>query len=132
MHSNSLLIKLMMLTTSTNDGEALTALRKANKILADAKLNWEQVLSRLEKPDNSFRVPPSRRPRPQPDWDHAGSERPGRKSNDHIIERMFNDALAKKNLSEGSKEFLESIRLWFETKGFLTDKQYSALEKLAE
>lgn len=40
-----LLTKLMMLTTSDADGEALSAIRKANQILKKEKLNWQEVLS---------------------------------------------------------------------------------------
>jgi len=36
--------KLMMMTTSTHDGEALNALRAANRILARHKLSWREVL----------------------------------------------------------------------------------------
>lgn len=43
--------KLMALTTSTNDCEALVALRKANAVLAAHQLTWEQVFSRIVKVD---------------------------------------------------------------------------------
>jgi hypothetical protein len=39
------LSKLMMMTTSENDGEALVALRMANKLLQRATVNWEQLLT---------------------------------------------------------------------------------------
>jgi len=39
------LTRLMMLTASDSDGEALAALRMAQKILAEAKLNWAEVLA---------------------------------------------------------------------------------------
>lgn len=39
-----LLIKLMKMTTSTNDGEALTALRKANELLSSAGWDWERLI----------------------------------------------------------------------------------------
>lgn len=39
-----LLIKLMKLTTSTNDAEALAALRKANEQLAKFGGDWERTL----------------------------------------------------------------------------------------
>ena len=40
----SKLKKLMALTTSENDGEALNALRAANRILARNDLSWEDLL----------------------------------------------------------------------------------------
>ena len=41
-------VKLMMLTTSANDHEALSALRKANAILADQSVSWEQLINGLK------------------------------------------------------------------------------------
>lgn len=38
------LAKLMGMTTSDQDGEALNALRMANKLIAGAKLSWPEVL----------------------------------------------------------------------------------------
>ncbi len=42
--------KLMQMTQSGNDNEALVALRKANSILSRHKLNWEQFIERLQLP----------------------------------------------------------------------------------
>src|SRR5258708_29459164 len=74
MKADGIFIKLMMLTTSSNDNEALIALRKANKILFDAKVNWEELLCAIQQ-SNEFRVPPSKRqhrPRPEPEWENVG------------------------------------------------------------
>ena len=38
------LAKLLALTTSLNDNEALAAIRKANEIVEGAGLTWDQVL----------------------------------------------------------------------------------------
>lgn len=40
-----LVIKLLMMTTSANDGEAITAMRKANKAVSDAGWDWDRLLS---------------------------------------------------------------------------------------
>lgn len=40
-----LLIKLLKMTTSNNDGEALTALRKANAFLVSAGWDWERLIN---------------------------------------------------------------------------------------
>lgn len=39
-----LLIKLLGMSSSSNDGEALVAIRKANRLLADAGWSWEQLI----------------------------------------------------------------------------------------
>lgn len=40
-----LLLKLLMMTSSSNDGEALTAVRKANDLLSAAGWSWEKLLA---------------------------------------------------------------------------------------
>ena len=131
---NKLFIKLMMMTTSKNDAEALVALRKANKILADANVNWEELLD-AAKPDQSFRVPPSKR-RPEPSWEDTGEEiktgGSGRRySNEQEINILF-ERVFEKNLTEGFQAFVESVHLWWERRGFLTEGQYKAIKRAAE
>ena len=41
------LVKVLNLTTSNHDGEALNAIRLANNILVLEKLTWEMVIERL-------------------------------------------------------------------------------------
>ena len=57
---DGIFVKLMMLTTSPHDAEALVALRKANRILSEAKVNWAELLGAARQADD-FRVPPSKR-----------------------------------------------------------------------
>lgn len=40
-----LLVKILGMTTSDNDGQALVAIRKANKLLADAGWTWERLIA---------------------------------------------------------------------------------------
>lgn len=42
---HELLLKLLKMTASTNDGEALVALRKANQLLASAGWDWDRLLA---------------------------------------------------------------------------------------
>ena len=39
-----LLVKLLGMTASSNDGEALVAIRKANRLLAEAGWSWDQLI----------------------------------------------------------------------------------------
>lgn len=73
------LIKLLAMTTSTNDAEALAFMRKANALLAAAGWDWEKLIRGkirvLEDPFKSIaepppapppaRTPPPRQPQPQ-------------------------------------------------------------------
>ncbi|SRR5258708_6487427 len=130
MKADGIFIKLMMLTTSSNDNEALIALRKANKILFDAKVNWEELLCAIQQ-SNEFRVPPSKRqhrPRPEPEWENVG----GIKHTDaDEINALFTEVFDK-NLTEGFESFVTSVHLWWERRGFLTEKQYQAIKRAAE
>lgn len=40
----SKLIKLLNLTSSSNEDEAVSAMRKANSLLEESQLNWEKIL----------------------------------------------------------------------------------------
>lgn len=59
-----LLKKLLMMTTSDNDGEALTALRKANSVLTAAGWDWNKLIDGritvVEDPFKNLGVPPGR------------------------------------------------------------------------
>lgn len=60
-----LLIKLLRMTTSDNDGEALTALRKANALMTAAGWDWERLINSKIKivasPFANLATPPSDR-----------------------------------------------------------------------
>jgi hypothetical protein len=68
-----LLIKLLKMTTSSNDGEAVIAVRKANDLLKSAGWDWEKLIHGkikvIEDPFKSVDVPLNRqthRPPPAP------------------------------------------------------------------
>lgn len=44
------LVKLLQLTQSTNDNEALAASRAANALLAKHKMNWDELFRHLAGP----------------------------------------------------------------------------------
>ncbi len=126
---NATFIKIMMMTTSNSDGEALTAIRRANKILADAKTSWAELLDAVQA-DQSYRVPPSkRRPRPEPEWANVGD--PTKYTDSEEIDSLFNQVFDKP-LSEGFESFVTSVHIWWQQKGFLTEAQYSAIKRAAK
>lgn len=140
---NPLFIKLMMLTTSDNDSEALSALRKANAILAQANVNWSEFLSAVQsnKVDNSFRTPPSQRQQRRNQshssgfsanaFSDVGGDRTEKFDDAKIINPMFEQAF--KNAGNSSfRDFLDSVHEWWEDKGFLTEKQYYSVKKAAD
>lgn len=111
-------IKLMMMAQSPNDGEALTALRKANAKLASINRNWEELLrgkvTTIEFPD----VPMGG------DLKTSGG---GTKHTDPLIDVMLEDLM--REVKGGFRDFISSINDWWEQKGFLTEKQYTSVKK---
>src|ERR1035437_5238070 len=130
---NATFTKIMMLTTSSNDSEALAALRKANNILREPKVSWEELLNATApKPaDQSFRTPPSQRKRPAADWNDVNSNKGIRYTDEDEINPMFEKAFANNN-SAGFGEFLSSIHIWWTNRGWLSEKQYDALKRSVE
>lgn len=111
-------IKLMRLTTSDQDGEALVALRKANAILMEANLDWEDLLRSKVTVRQT-----DQQPKPTGKVFNNANE----------INKMF-EALFKKvpESSPFRSGFLNSLHEWWEDKGFLTEKQYNAVLKSYE
>lgn len=111
-------IKLMMMAQSSNDAEALTALRKANAKLASINRNWEELL-RGKVAISDF-----------PDAPAMGGDLKtggGQKYTDPHISAMLDDLM--REVRGGFRDFIESINEWWEQKGFLTEKQYNTIKK---
>lgn len=122
--STAKLIKLMMMTTSPNDGEALTAIRKANALLAEANVNWEEFINAVET--NKQSKPSSNR---SSDFEDVSV---GNKFKDaDVINTMFERAYRRTPPGSSFREFLDSVHMWFEINGDLTEKQYLALKRAA-
>lgn len=113
-------IKLMMMAQSPNDGEALTALRKANAKLASINRNWEELL-RGKVAVSDFPDAPSM------GGDLRTSGFSGVKHTDPHIGTMLDDLM--REVKGGFRDFVESINEWWEQKGFLTEKQYNTIRK---
>ncbi len=61
---------------------------------------------------------------------HASSTR-GTYQSDDEVEDAF-DTLLRRNHSDSFREFLDSVHEWWEEKGFLTERQWSALKNAME
>jgi hypothetical protein len=112
-------IKLMMMAQSSNDAEALTALRKANAKLASINRNWEELLRGKVAMSDFPDAPPM-----------GGDLRTSGSGVKHVgpeIDAMLDDLMQE--VRGGFRDFIESINTWWTEKGFLTDKQYAAVKK---
>lgn len=112
------LTKLMGLTTSSNDHEALAALRKANEIIAGEKSNWREVLDAT--PGRTLTVTVMR----EEDWvaPHLKDK--------VMIDLMFRGVFAQpRSDNEEFWQFMESIHDRWNRHGNLSQGQYNALKK---
>lgn len=108
-------IKLMMMTTSTNDGEALAAVRKANAMLKVEKLDWNAFIKAIPTP----------RPPPKPSGRGFEYMRPETKFTDPKIPAMIDSLL--RDVKSGFRDWLLSVKSKWNDDGFLTKGQYEAL-----
>jgi len=135
--SKTLFVKLMSMTTSSHDGEALVAIRKANAILAEANVNWEEFLAALDQhsqqvvASRSHMTPPSKRKGAQsPPWsDYADA---GKLYTDDIeIDRLFERVYDRVSSGNSFYEFIQSVHDYWIQKGYLTEAQYQAIKRAA-
>ena len=106
--------KLMAMTTSTNDHEALAFLRKANAILTKAGLTWTEVLSRTVGTSITAAAD---------DTVDTGGDMPLEEQ----IERMFDEL--RGNVNGSFAEFVESVEKQFIRDRYLTPAQRAPLVK---
>lgn len=99
------LLKLLNMTKSTNDGEALNALRAITAYLATLNTTWEALL------DGAAAV--------EVEQDEEAVEA-----------REFLQEVQSLQLKDGDRRFAESLQEGFDKYGSLTDRQMAALQKL--
>lgn len=113
-------LKLMNLTTSSFDGEALNAIRMANSVLNSMNQTWEDLLHQkivmIAPPVDSAATPRK-----------ASS---GIRYSDDVEINAYFDRLYSRNLGT-FKDWVDSVHEWWEEKGFLTEAQYKTLKKSA-
>jgi len=110
-------IKLMGLTTSSNEGEALNAIRKANFLLAEANLAWDEFLrgkAKISGTNSKDDIPKKR-------FENADE-----------INKMFQGVTHNLRTGTSFYDFVQNLHQWWERKGYLTQKQYEALRKSYE
>lgn len=100
-------LKLLALTTSANDHEALLAMRRANGMLAEHDQDWWAFFAG-ETPKTSPRTAPS-------------------SSSSDDFGGMIDLCLSR--LRGSAYEFVESLSGFYRERGYLTEKQESALRK---
>jgi chromatin segregation and condensation protein Rec8/ScpA/Scc1 (kleisin family) len=135
------LIAIMRMTESSSDGEALNALRHANRLLKAEEKHWGDVLAPAKPPLRAdYRTPPSKRKTgagaPRADTSRYGRAAPRRKHNSDLgrnsgrdIDEMLSELGGRKH-DMGTLMFLASLNDHWERKDYLTDAQYDSLKQL--
>lgn len=115
-------VKLMGMTTSSNDGECLNAIRMANVQLAKTGQTWEDLLAGKVKmiSDSVFGDAPSPLDKSKSSARHTDADE---------INRIFEKLLDTVPPGNSFRSFVESVHEWWEQKQFLTDAQYTSLKR---
>lgn len=104
------LAKLMELSASPIDGEALNAIRMANKMLLEHNISWSQFISEKTLIIQEVQQIVTKT---KPDVD---------------VEKMLTECIIN-IYSPTGLAFVRSLNDFYKTKGFLTPKQKEALKK---
>lgn len=128
--SKSLFIKLMQMTTSSHDAECLVAIRKANALLAEANVNWEEFLAALDAQSrSSYMTPPSKRKQQAAPSEFHDVDT--KHTNDAEIDALFEQVYDRVPSGCSFYEFVQSVHDFWTQKGYLTEKQYQAIRRAA-
>jgi len=112
------LIKLLRMTEGSFDGECLNAIRKANAMLAEADINWEELFVKIVSEAAAQGGATTQQAKPK------GTVYTDHDEIDAYFRNIFRDGV------KGSfKTFIESVHEWWEQNGYLTEKQYNAVKK---
>jgi hypothetical protein len=134
------LVAVMGMTGSVGDGEALNAVRLANRMLKAANKTWSDVIPVTiprGAPDyRDFRTPPSKRKSKPGDAGrrygrraHQGPVADSGRHDDPQINDWLND-LAKRKHDLSTMMFLASITDQWDRKGWLSTAQFESVRRM--
>lgn len=124
-------IKLMNLSTSDNDHEALLALRNAQRIVTLHNKSWEDLLKKSEQ--NQFVSPPP----PQGNSSSIPMDKPPRprarnKQSTYDLQSYLFEFISRKNMDTEQQDFVKSLHSFWCRRGELTPKQQDVLERICK
>jgi len=121
------LVKLLAMTTSSSDGEALNAMRMANSLIKAAGKTWAEVFAsqttiNIHAPRSGFRAPQA--------YSDVEDWVPPHLQDKVVIDHMFRAVYAQpRSDNEEFWQFMDSIHNRWTKFGNLTQGQYNALKK---
>lgn len=129
---------IMRMTESNADGEALNAVRMANRMLKAAGKTWQDVIGApatarfTVSPD--YRQPPSKRGAGDTSrYGRPASQARAQESNTKIVDPNIDvilSALGRRKMEVSSLMFVASLRDFWERNGYLTESQFDALKRM--
>lgn len=122
------LAKVLALTQSDNDAEAIAAIRRANEIIKSEGLQWSDLLTATV---NTVNITLQRAPVQPGDFGPVQEEWiPPHLQDAHTIDLMFKTIFAQARTdNEGFWQFMESIHHQWQQNHALKQGQYQALRK---
>ena len=122
-------IKMMQLTQSESDGECLVAIRKANGILAELNIDWEQLLRAKVKIKSVSGEVGHSKDKGRKYGFNPKYDKYKRHTDANEINTMVHAILGRTPRDTAFYGFIVSVKEYFDTEGFITHRQYEALEK---
>ena len=123
------LVKLMGMTQSQNDGEALNAVRLANAMLKVNGISWSSLLDPVTKSRPAPPPPPKRKPSgPSGRGTSEAAARydaPKSRFTDPDIGRMLSSLL--RDTKGDFRNLIESLNEQWKEKHYLTERQYEVV-----
>jgi hypothetical protein len=111
--------KMLSLTVTENDHEALAAIRAANRIIVEEGITWERVLNRTINVIAEVETDPEQ-------------QRPATNGEAPAVRREIDDLLDKAEDRKPDNEFVASLREQWDRKRWLSERQIDALRKVAD
>ena len=132
------LIKLLMLSTSDSDGEALSAIRHANQLVKKSNLTWEDVIKKANYKKKRYIEPAPRRPDPppppppKPPPPPPPPPKPEAPKEEPTVDDMFVFLLNNPYLPESEYDFnfTKSVCEFYISKKWISDKQKLYIYKI--
>ena len=113
------LVKILNLTSSENDHEALVAIRHANKLLLKESLTWGKLLQR-DATKYEFKASYEEATDDEDEEDEDYEEN---------VTNIF-ESILKSTQSKNTMSFVESVYGQYKKKGYLSPKQTQAIQDI--
>ena len=117
-------LKVMEMTTSSHDNEALTAMRKANTLLAEQNMTWTELLRAKVK---FTRASSTAEERTDKAYREDGERKGHHYGPDEELDAMFQDLVESIPAESTFRNTVLDVLQWWEEKGFLTARQYEMI-----